>query len=225
MRTLVFICVAFLGVLLCVAQALAAPITYKIGPFTGNVPAHPNTGAPPIPGPYTVSATVTTDGKLGQLQASDILAYSWYVNGVLVGTQNDGTLISTFGFIGTPTAITIASPYQISLNPSYAADLTFLAPAYPNPNPLFPYIDFHVTAGVLGQSPFHENDYYYSGITERVTVAIPGGPMQPSAGVAEWNVPAIATNPFIFATAVPEPSSLVLGSLAALALLAFKARR
>lgn len=81
-----------LGLLLIVSLSsfsFAAEITYNLVPQTFTGPASPLPGGfQTIPGPFTVTGTVTTDGNIGQLTLSDITTWTVYVNGTLAANYN-----------------------------------------------------------------------------------------------------------------------------------------
>lgn len=164
-----------------------------------------------------VAGTVTTDGVIGNFQASDITSwiFSVTVNSVLVATvtSTDPTADLFLGF-GSPvaTATTLASPFPpAEAQPPIGPKITFWAGATTDRYVL----SFHTATANTG-SPLFQTEWSNQAILSSdadFSLLISGSTItQP-------------TTPFVFATAVPEPSAVILALLGGLGLLALRLRR
>jgi hypothetical protein len=104
----------------------ADPITYEILTFhgTGNEGYHGN-GSPPMNTPIQgdVAGTITTDGALGDITSSDIVAWSWNTGYSAGSSTSFGASIGAIGLVATPTTLTllpgvsgVTSPGQLTLD-------------------------------------------------------------------------------------------------------------
>ncbi len=184
----------FLRVMGTIALLLAVPRLAEAGPITYtivNYPADEN-GA-------TLSGSITTDGTFGDLAKADITSWTFTItpSGGMAETASSSDAKSNVGITGdvvaSQSSITLAGPTMLSSD-----------------NILQLVVQGNGTSGGYKLS-YHRNlnaeDFAsgtFQGIANTQNIWLTGSP---SMG---------GTDPWVIATAVPEPSSLILAALGAL---------
>jgi PEP-CTERM motif len=180
------------GILMLVGsgQVMAGNITYDLVSY------------PTVQGGYNLTGTVTTDGTLGNLSSANIVSWSWQAGSVWSASSAnprasvyiDGTVIAT------PTSIYLPSPFT-----GGASFVGFELYDYRG--------DFQEDRWNYGPSGNYVNVY------SEMTWTPPG-----QSSDTKWfyetslGGPVASTDPWVIATAVPEPATLLLLTLGGLAL-------
>jgi hypothetical protein len=188
MRRIVFATASIVMLIASQCIAEAGQITYSIQNYLAD-----QQGA-------TLSGTITTDGVIGNLAATDILSWNWTITPLggtpyTLSSSDIGTKVLLEGVVvASQSNITIALPTQDFVDNALALEALNAGGITTS------YIDY--LRGLPVGSPFNE----YIGVT--------------SVGADVWanfNPVMGGTNPWVIAaaSAVPEPSSLALAGLGA----------
>jgi len=161
---------------------------------------------------YAVTGTVTTNGKIGLLEESDIVEWSFMINAsngrsfTANSSETDASIVVR-GVIASATSITVAYPpdYHSSQNA-----LSFRVMTLQNwalPWKALSYLTGYSPAG--GQGPTAQYSNYIQGSDKHAETNDRYISFQQSN--IYWSEP--PATPFLVATAIPEPASLLLLAL------------
>ena len=183
-----FAIIRWRAVILCgaaIAGAFASSNTLRASPIVYELVPEVVTGSG---GEYDLTGTITTDGTFGQLSTSNLQSFSWtatQVGGVNVYSAG-GTVVPNGGaFTATATDLSLAYPAAGS-----GSNLTINDAGY-QVGPIPGNIQFQAD---------HPGDYY-------TAVGVENDPGSFRAAETSPTSP-VVLSPYIFATAVPEPSIL-----------------
>jgi hypothetical protein len=191
----------------------AAPITYT---FTPEAAVGGDFGDT-----YAMTGSVTTDGTIGPILEANILSWSYTVsiNGVPTATEHAGAATAQVVMydgqaVATATTLTLAYPNQPDYQDYTGPQITFSEGTNAN--------YYSLNFGTQEYESLSPIQYYW-----QTFESLSHSTLQSSA-TAHFQVlttSVLPTEPFVFATAAPEPSSIALLAIGAIGLAALARRR